>query len=350
MQARNRLCEHGFSFEYSATFGQAMKASGNRKLEQDYAKCILFDYSYRYFYRDGFGKDYRILNLADDSDEDKRRLYMTACLLAFYQQQRLYHDHPADFRPFLLEQPLWIFVGGSVNAVRSKNRRKVSDVLDGGASTINILIGSKKFTEGWNSWRVSTMGLMNIGNTEGSEIIQLFGRGVRLKGHAMSLKRSSVLDDVDRPQHIGLLETLNIFGIRADYMRQFKEYLEEEGLPSNEDRIPIILPVLKNFGGKKLTTIKLKDGVDFKRLGPKPTLAEPPELLLRHRVTLNWYPKIQAQQSRELQATADIAGWTSAVSRTSTWRSWTSTRCTSSCWPSRTSGRGTISTCRPRSS
>ena len=29
MQARNRLCEKGFSFEYSATFGQAMKASSN---------------------------------------------------------------------------------------------------------------------------------------------------------------------------------------------------------------------------------------------------------------------------------------------------------------------------------
>src|SRR5208337_2656404 len=28
-------------------------------------------------------------------------------------------------------------------------------------STVNVLIGSKKFTEGWNSWRVSTMGLMN---------------------------------------------------------------------------------------------------------------------------------------------------------------------------------------------
>ena len=34
-------------------------------------------------------------------------------------------------------------------------------------STVNVLIGSKKFTEGWNSWRVSTMGLMNIGRTEG---------------------------------------------------------------------------------------------------------------------------------------------------------------------------------------
>ena len=36
--------------------------------------------------------------------------------------------------------------------------------------------------EGWNSWRVSNMGLLNIGRNEGSEIIQLFGRGVRLRG------------------------------------------------------------------------------------------------------------------------------------------------------------------------
>jgi hypothetical protein len=130
MDARRRLCEHGFSFEYSATFGQAMKASSNKALEQEYAKCILFDYSYKYFYRDGFGKDYRILNLADDSDDEKRRLYLTACLLAFYQQQRLYRDKPAEFRPFLLENPLWVFVGGSVNAVRSENKKKVSDVVD----------------------------------------------------------------------------------------------------------------------------------------------------------------------------------------------------------------------------
>ena len=39
-------------------------------------------------------------------------------------------------------------------------------------STINILIGSKKFTEGWSSWRVSTMGLMNIGRGEGAQIIR----------------------------------------------------------------------------------------------------------------------------------------------------------------------------------
>jgi hypothetical protein len=439
MDARRRLCEQGFSFEYSATFGQAMKASSNKALEQEYAKCILFDYSYKYFYRDGFGKDYRILNLADDTDEDKRRLYLTACLLAFYQQQRLYQDKSAEFRPFLLENPLWVFVGGSVNAVRSENKKKVSDVVDillflaefvkdrrhtiklldrllsgkpglldqrgheifatafgylkqgglGGEemfgnilktlfnsptpaklhvlnlkgtdgeialrlgeneafglinvgdasalcklceehpdfmavdekefsgslfaklsandSTINVLIGSKKFTEGWNSWRVSTMGLMNVGKSEGSEIIQLFGRGVRLKGFGMCLKRSSKIEGV-KPPHIGLLETLNIFGIRAQYMQQFKEYLEDEGLPSNEERIEFILPVVKNLDGKKLTSIRLKEGVDFKRqCEQKPTLDEPNSFLLKHPVMLNWYPKIQAQQSKGVASTSDNA-------------------------------------------
>ena len=34
-----------------------------RWLTDLYAKNILFDYSYRYFYEDGFGKDFQILNL-----------------------------------------------------------------------------------------------------------------------------------------------------------------------------------------------------------------------------------------------------------------------------------------------
>src|SRR5947199_10298110 len=49
MKFRNALCEAGFSFEYSATFGQAVKR--REPLAQEYARCILFDYSYKYFYR-----------------------------------------------------------------------------------------------------------------------------------------------------------------------------------------------------------------------------------------------------------------------------------------------------------
>ncbi len=438
MQKRNQLCENGFSFEYSATFGQAMKASGNRALEQVYAKCILFDYSYKYFYGDGYGKDYRILNLADDSDENVRRQYLTACLLSFYQQLKLYREQTGAFRPFLLERPLWIFVGGSVNAVRTQNRRKVSDVVDilltlstfvrdrgetvasierllagrsglldpkrrelfqgafkylntlgltpdqifddilrvlfnaptpaalhvenlkgtdgevalrlgdneafgvinvgdasalcklcdqqeelvvtekefsgslfralnDDASTINVLIGSKKFTEGWSSWRVSTMGLMNIGRNEGPQIIQLFGRGVRLKGKDFSLKRSRRLEELAAPKNIETLETLNIFGIRADYMRQFKEYLEDEGLPANEDRIEFVLPVIKNLGSKKLKIVRLQEGVDFKKDGPKPALDEPPDYVIRHPVVVDWYPKVQAMASGAGRISAQAA-------------------------------------------
>ena len=71
------------------------------------------------------------------------------------------------------------------------------DEIKSETSTINVLIGSKKFTEGWDCFRVSTMGLMNIGRSEGSEIIQLFGRGVRLKGYEKCLKCSSALENLN---------------------------------------------------------------------------------------------------------------------------------------------------------
>lgn len=441
MQMRNRLCEKGFSFEYSATFGQAMKASGNKELAHEYAKCILFDYSYKYFYGDGYGKEYRILNLEDDSNEEHRRRYLTACLLAFYQQQKLFQDKQEELRRFLIEKPLWIFVGGSVT--KKPRKKDVSDVVDillflarfvkrrdesiryldmllsgrsglydskgrelfagaftylgqlglsgesafkdiiatlfnaqvsgalhvrrlkvGGEaegevalhvgednepfglinvgdpsglcklceehpgdlavtdsefsdslfrrvnssdSTLNVLIGSKKFSEGWSSWRVSTMGLMNIGKKEGSQIIQLFGRGVRLKGVDFCLKRSHRIVGFNAPKDIERLETLNVFGIHADYMRQFKEYLEDEGLPANEDRIEFVLPVVKNLGKKPLKTIRLREGIDFKKQGPKPSLDTPDEHLKKSRLVVDWYPKIQALASVRGQATLDTA-------------------------------------------
>lgn len=43
---RDRLSEQGFSFEYSATFGQVVRAATGqtqKRLEQEYARCILFD-------------------------------------------------------------------------------------------------------------------------------------------------------------------------------------------------------------------------------------------------------------------------------------------------------------------
>lgn len=431
MEKRNKLSANGFSFEYSATFGQAV--AGNTGLSEEYARCIIFDYSYKYFHGDDYGKHYSILNLADDTNETVRQRYLTACLLAFYQQQRLYADKEQAFAPYLLESPLWVFVGGSVNAVRSERGRKVSDVVDillflkefvknrtesiatlkrlieesagllddkgqdifrkafdylhttkpapeelyrsilatlfncpvdgaelhlenlkgiGGEiglkmgdndcfgvinvgddsallklceeqgfsvtqrdfatslfqqlndrnSTVNILIGSKKFMEGWSCWRVSTMGLMNVGKSEGSEIIQLFGRGVRLKGKGFSLKRSSRADyEQYAPKFIRVMETLNIFGVRANYMQAFKQYLEEEGLPTgNEDIEDFFLPVYRNISGKTLKVVRVKKGMNYKKNAPRPLLDG--VAAKGCRVVLDWYPKIQAMNSGDKKA------------------------------------------------
>ena len=429
MSRRNALCENGFSFEYSATFGQAVKA--DRNLTQVYAKSILFDYSYRFFYEDGYGKEYRILNMEDDSHEEQRYRYLSACLLAFYQQQKVYQLEQEPIQAYLIEKPLWVLVGSSVKAVYQRNKRRVSDVLDvilflakftsaenealnkqllddflhgkaglldehdsdifeqsfnylasqgltaatayedilktlfncsnparlyldilKGAdgeiglrladndyfglinvsdvkalcklaeeheeliveeqaisssifqelnkadSKINILIGARKFMGGWNSWRVSTMGLLNVGRGEGVQIIQLFGRGVRLKGKDFSLKRSNEAED-EPPQHISLVETLNVFGVRADYMRQFEEYLRDEGLSPETQKVEFILPVISNLGTQKLKVIRVKDGMDFKQDGPRPSLDLPDDLLKRKPVRMNEYPRLQAISSLE---------------------------------------------------
>ena len=138
---------------------------------------------------------------------------------------------------------------------------------------------------------------MNIGKKEGSQIIQLLGRGVRLKGLDFCLKRSHRIVGFNAPKDIERLETLNVFGIHADYMRQFKEYLEDERLPANEDRIEFVLPVVRNLGKKPLKTIRLREGIDFKKQGPKPTLDTPDEHFKKNRLVVDWYPKIQALAS-----------------------------------------------------
>jgi len=394
---RDKLSVNGFAFEYSATFGQAISSgTGKKKIEltNEYAKAILFDYSYKYFYNDGYGKNYSILNLSEEKDEVIKKYYLIASLLTFYQQIKIYKDKHILLKPYNIENPLMVFVGASVNAIKTEKKKKVSDIIDillfidnfikeendskaiisnilngeigisnknnenifenkfaylqsldidfdniftdilesifnakngtlhldelkgcdgeiglrlgdneyfgvinvGDASKllslcdengmntekkdfsnslflnindkkskINILIGSKKFTEGWSSWRVSIMGLMNMGKKEGSQIIQLFGRGVRLKGKNYTLKRSSALDRGLEKKYQAI-ETLNIFGLKADYMRQFKEYLEEEGVPTNDIK-EFTLPVIYNetYKSKKLKVLRVKEGKDFRK-------------------------------------------------------------------------------------
>lgn len=440
MARRNALSARGFVFEYSATFAQAVSAANNEEVTQSYAKSVLFDYSYRYFYEDGYGKDYQVFNLAgggyDDGQTENR--YLTACLLAFYQQLRVYAEQKFEFAAFNLEKPLWVCVGSSVtkaiggtqqDTLTSTDVEKIvnfiahvlhnpvqcmadmASVLNSGTgnglvdaqgnplfaasfgylheklhkgetveqlyvdvltrvfggsgalslkrptgegseirlhagsteqpfglinvgdapgllkrfegrqdircedslfasgaifrtlndaeSPVNVLIGSRKFISGWDCWRVSMLGLMNIGRGEGSQIIQLFGRGVRLKGKDWSLKRSSALPHVTPPPHIQVVETLGVFGVKADYMQSFRQMLKNEGL---EDKKTCSIPmnVVYDFG-KQLMILapktKRADGreYDFALDGALPVLdATVPEKLKQTPVRVDCYPRIQA--------------------------------------------------------
>lgn len=346
---RDKLIEKGFAFEYSATFGQILDEEDTLK---EYAKAIIFDYSYKYFYLDGYGKDFWVLNIKNSKIDDFTEMAFCANLLDFYQQLLVYEEKRGIAKEHNIEKPLWIFVGSTVSGknidsdivkvldlIRNSLNRdwlkeRIDKILNGEFkneqgedifrhkferlrrdferrdfdledlyqkvfngrgklrvleikradgefglrlgenayfgvvnignvsafkkllkekgfeieqdaisdslfdsikrenSTINILIGSKKFIEGWDTWRVSCMGLLNIGKGEGPQIIQLFGRGVRLKGKNLSLKRSG------NPE-ISILETLNIYGISAHYIGKFLNAIKKEGVEFEEIKVPV---------------------------------------------------------------------------------------------------------------
>jgi hypothetical protein len=397
---RAALAESGFTFEYSATFGQGVSGAGT-EIEEEYGKAILLDYSYPRFYHDGYGKDYRILNLEQELTRGIADRYLLANLLSFYEQLRCYAtNYAAFYHHYNVQPPLLVFIGHTVTAEKTwstlgaADHQSLSDVqeqvlflhrvlrnegdwvpaaiedilggqagledadgkplfrdafptlrsirLDGEAfytdmlqrlfhvaassslhlvdlhsaegeiglrasaadrffglinigdapnflklvkdrmpeivideeqftdslfrainrqdSAINVLIGAKRFIEGWDSWRVSTMGLMNIGRGEGPQIIQLFGRGVRLLGKDRSLKRSTRLEG-PHPGNLPLLETLNIFGVRAKYMAQFRDYLTKEGIDV-EERETVAIPtrISKDLQGRDLLVVRPQAG------------------------------------------------------------------------------------------
>lgn len=351
---RNKLSEKGFVFEYSATFGQILSEREPTTL-QEYTKSILFDYSYKYFYLDGYGKDFSVLNLnkIKISEEIFREVMFIANLLSFYEQVLVYEENKNHALEHNIEKPLWIFVGTTVTGKQEESdlilivefikrviqdenwlRKWVDKILNGKTnlrydneidvfdnkfsylrkkeinfddiykrifggkgslklyelknaegeiglrvdennyfgvinignvsgfkkelekkrilvdqdaisgslfddikkegSPINILIGSKKFIEGWDTWRVSSMGLLNIGREHGPQIIQLFGRGVRLKGKNMSLKRTE-----GNLLQINILETLNIYAIKADYLNKFLDAIRKEEVEFETIQIPV---------------------------------------------------------------------------------------------------------------
>ena len=451
---RDQLTQNGFVFEYSATFGQALMAANNEERTKEYARAILFDYSYPHFYRDGYGKDFSILNVSGSSFREieqntpAHNTMMLGNLLAFFQQQWAFANRDKSaWRAYMIEKPLLLMLGTTVTAGGKESDGKPSDLTrllgflhsvttgangndknwlqnsvkkilsgnskiiggngkdifagqfdllradfsqgengvdaarlceemrgmifhtreagalrcdlitqskDGGdaeiclrvggapfglvyvsaaaklcemaarqipglqtgedkiqkplfagahlpASSVNILIGAKKFMEGWSSWRVCGMGLLNVGGSEGAQIIQLFGRGVRLRGKDFSLKRSSALFG-DKPKDLPLLETLNIFAIRANFMENFREYIRREGVQETLN-LPMKTGELIPAAKTQLLTLKPPPREDFDETVWHDEKGENPV-----KVVLNMGARAQAIKSGESAERAAAVG------------------------------------------
>ncbi|MFN0141342.1 MAG: DEAD/DEAH box helicase family protein [Pyrinomonadaceae bacterium] len=391
---REKIARKGFTFEYSATFGQVSK-----ELQEYYAQRIVFDYSYRYFHKDGYGKRYFIDNIADENALDAEAVkyrYLTLNLMAFLQQKLFFRLNKEAAQEHQIENPLQIYVGHTVNPKAKKNSAEdkenqevISDVsllihffkdflgdrqkyeaiiqavvdatddfakdsavrfawlfsqtkdnseiyrlivfevfnsetasglelhtiskargeiglqvkgsnpyfglinigdvssfktaLKGefeflsdkiteplfpnlsevSSAPVNILIGARKFIEGWNNYRVSSIGLINFGKSEGSQIIQLFGRGVRLRGKENSLKRST--ENNRSVKFLELVETLNVFGLNARYIKTFSDDLAKDGIATEFHTINVPVHLLRNdtvdsIDGLDLFTLKRREG------------------------------------------------------------------------------------------
>ena len=429
---RGQLAEGGFTFEYSATFNQIV--GRDDALRDAYGKSLLFDYPYRAFHADGYGKDYAIANLPQGAEDDNSRIYLLGALLSFYRQCRIWREGRAGWTEFNVTRPLWVFLGKTVTGNTNADRATRSDVVlildflgwvlaHGGAvrpmlarllagesgltgedgedyfsdrfgglegedpgalyddicqmlfhgagrlhvryltqgegelhlrtadnepfgvvnvgdsaalhkllsegdhpdlvvereagfarrlfaevdradSTANVVIGARRFIAGWNSWRVSTMGLMHVGVGEGPEIIQMFGRGVRLKGWNMSLKRHRQSGAEPPADSDGLteLETLRIFGLRANYMQTFRQMLATDGISTEREEIE--LPVVWNFGKRKLKIVRLRKDARYDRSDDRPVLPGPgePDSPVAE---LDLYSRLQALESGGGEAGAE---------------------------------------------
>jgi hypothetical protein len=406
---REQIGRNGFIFEYSATFGQVI--GKDQELLEEYSKSIIFDYSYKFFYTDGYGKDFYVFNLREDTFTEKYTdLILTANLLSYYEQLILYEKNKERTIEYNIEKPLWIFVGSKVSGkgidsdvIRivkflkkvlenekflqeniqkilsgnsgllnpkgedlfkdkfgylRENEWNIKDLynqifngsgtlsvyeiktaegefglkttgeyfgvinvgdissvkklltqiglevkedrfavslffsIDREDSHINLLIGSKKFIEGWNSWRVSSTCLLNMGKGEGPQIIQLFGRGVRLKGKNFSLKRE------EQPDYTtNTLQTLSIFGLNANYMNAFLETIKREEVEYEEKRIPIRLNNISEWENK-IYTIKTDEKFDFTEIPLKLEINED----ILHGLSVDIRPRILTAHGLETGA------------------------------------------------
>ncbi len=137
----------------------------------------------------------------------------------------------------------------------------------------------------------------------------------------MSLRRSSVLTQKPRPpKNLRQVETLQVFGIKANYMNTFRDWIFSE-VPEAMEKQVWDLPVVKTLPTRTLKTLRLKEVIDgvqiergnaFRKLGPLVRLRPPHDTapedawLRSHRTRLNWLPRIRGIAGADRQITSAV--------------------------------------------
>ncbi|WP_244148838.1 DEAD/DEAH box helicase family protein [Desulfonatronum thioautotrophicum] len=117
--------------------------------------------------------------------------------------------------------------------------------LDREGSGVNLLIGSRRFAEGWDNYRASSLTLLQLGQGEGSLIIQMFGRVLRFSGCNGDGKRLQ-----NPPVGIRPLQTAYVYGLRSSYLKSFLDNLHDNGMLDEQhvecpvaDNLPAATPI-----------------------------------------------------------------------------------------------------------
>lgn len=140
-------------------------------------------------------------------------------------------------------------------------------------SSINIMLGSKVFSEGWDSNRVNLIYFINIGNKNAKKyVLQTIGRGVRIEPFANVRKRMSYCDIQEYSLRQTLsnlacgLETLFILASDNEAIRYILEEIESfitqyplKGFTKTNVLSPLPTPKYKNTESKER---KYKIGID----------------------------------------------------------------------------------------
>jgi len=178
---------------------------------------------------------------------------------------------------------------------------------------INILLGSRVFTEGWDSNRPNIINFINIGVSDEAKkyVLQSIGRGIRIEPIPNLRKRfdnidSALFSDEQKnkiKKNNQILESLFVFATNKEVVKNILEGLEKQSTPEwikingieknkkiKEKKLSIFIPAFEKTGlNEKPFWIGINEHIEItnflKKSGPK-------VLLLKNNIKIRTYNKV----------------------------------------------------------